>query len=195
MSINWKGNRPAAIDFETTGLEAGRHEIIQVAVVVLNDDLTVDESVAPFVENIRPEHPERSDPAAMATNGLDLEDLQQYEPADVVAEWLLRWFEGLRLLEGRKLVPVAHNWAFESAFLDQWLGAPLKERVFHYHARDTAAVVGYLRDRNLAGLQENNVGLSLSKICPYFGVSNDRPHDAYHDALACGELYRRLVTN
>lgn len=191
--MNFHGNLPAAIDFETTGLDPAEHEIIQVAVQPLTDDLFPHPIHPAFYETIRPVRPVTVE--AMAVNGLDLDALTAAPEAAEVAMWLDEWFNQLGLPADRKLVPIAHNWAFENSFLNAWLGAPHKERLFHYHARDTAIVCGYLKDKEIAGLHENRVSLSLTKLCVYFGVANEKPHDALSDARACAELYRRLTLN
>lgn len=194
MNIAWHGNKPVGIDFETTGLQSGYHEIIQIGIPALTSDLRPDPDHAPFYEHIRPEYPERQSKEVAEIHGIDMEWLMDTaEPASVVAEWLTEWFRSLELPEGKRLVPIAHNWAFESAHLDAWLGAAHKETIFHYHARDTMSVCGYLKDRNVAHLADNDASLSLSPLCKYFGIENDRPHDALSDAYACAELYRQLT--
>lgn len=194
LAINWNGNRPAGIDFETTGLQPGWHEIIQVGIAPMSDALEPPALEECFYEYIRPEHPERQDPEAAAVHGIDMEWLMDTAPsASEVADWLHEWFQSHNFPEGRKFVPIAHNWPFENGFLDAWIGSYHKEQLFHYHARDTAPVVGYLRDKNIPGVSEHLVSLSLGAVCNVFGVPNDRPHDALSDALACAELYRRLV--
>jgi DNA polymerase III epsilon subunit-like protein len=196
MSINWFGHVPAGVDFETTGLQAGYHEIIQVGVAPMKDDLSAPSLDECFYQYVRPEYPERQDPAAAAVHGIDLEWLMDTAPsADEVADWLREFFREQHFCEGKKFIPIAHNWPFENSFFDAWIGVVDKESMFHYHVRDTAVVCGYLKDKQVAGLAENNTSVSLTSMCSYFGIPNDRPHDALNDALVCAELYRLLVMN
>jgi DNA polymerase III epsilon subunit-like protein len=53
------GNLLASIDLETTGLKAGFHEPIEIAVVPLNSDFRPLEGVRSFYTTTRPEFPER----------------------------------------------------------------------------------------------------------------------------------------
>src|SRR3989304_985946 len=77
--VHLNGNLLASIDLETTGLRAGYHEPIQIAVVPLNSDIRPLEGVRPFYTTIRPEHPERQDGAGYV-HGLKIEDLIIHAP-------------------------------------------------------------------------------------------------------------------
>lgn len=188
----FNGHLPASIDTETSGLAPYFHEIIQIAIQPLDGELRPHPTIKPFVEYIRPGNPERFTPEALAVNNLTIEFLMDVgRDADDVADDLDAWFAQLNLPAGRKLNPIAHNWSFECGFLDAWLGAENRERLFHYHVRDTMPVCGYLRDRGVAGFADAP-SISLAKLCERFGIVNERPHDALGDALACAELYRRL---
>ena len=184
----------AAIDFETTGLIAGWHEPIQIAIVPLGKDLEpiITER---FYWRIRPNHPERASREASETHRLDLD--AEAPDEDTVADWLIEWISRLSRLPGLsygRLQPLCHNWAFESAFFNAWLGRPLVELLFGYHARDTVSVAAAINDRaTLCGEKVPFKSLSLKAICKRLQIVNDRPHDALGDAVATARVYRRLV--
>lgn len=190
------GNLLASIDLETTGRRPNRHEIIQIAVVPLDSDIRPLKDVRPFYHNIRPLHPERAEREASQIHGLKLEDLILHAPhPGKVADLLREWWERLDLPAGRTLVPLAHNWVFESAFLTAWLGIDEKQTLFHSHARDAFLLALSMNDRAaFAGekLPFNKVG--LGSLCNKFHVTNETPHDALSDALAEAEVYRTMVT-
>ena len=48
----------------------------------------------------------------------------------------VEWFERLDLPFKKGLVPLAHNWAFESSWLKEWLGITLFDEIWFSHARD-----------------------------------------------------------
>ena len=48
----------------------------------------------------------------------------------------VEWFERLDLPFKKGLVPLAHNWAFESSWLKEWLGITLFDEIWYSHARD-----------------------------------------------------------
>lgn len=72
--------------------------------------------------------------------------------SEKVADLLVEWFEKLELPFKRSLIPLAHNWAFESSFLKAWLGVDLVDQVFHSHARDTMLYAIALAYKIPAGL-------------------------------------------
>ena len=67
--------------------------------------------------------------------------------SEKVADLLVEWFERLELPFKKRLVPLAHNWAFESSFLKAWLGVEMVDQLFHSHARDSMLYAIALNDK------------------------------------------------
>jgi DNA polymerase III epsilon subunit-like protein len=190
-----RGNLLAAIDLETTGVQPGYHEIIQIAVVPLDSDFKPHEGVRPFYTHIRPEHPERESEQARQKHKIPMAELMLHAPTqDKVKDWLVEWFENLHLPFKRCLVPLAHNWAFESSMLKAWLGVAMVDQVFHSHARDSMLCAITLNDRAVArGENALFERVGLGPLCNKLGVINSNPHDALADCLAGAEAYRTLL--
>ena len=122
--VHLNGNLMAAVDLETTGTQPGYHEIIQIAILPLDSEFKPLEGVRPFYTNIRPNHPERETPAATQKHKISMSELLLHAPSsERVQDWLVEWWEVLDLPYQKGLVPLAHNWAFESGFLKAWLPA------------------------------------------------------------------------
>jgi DNA polymerase III epsilon subunit-like protein len=191
-----EGNLMAAVDLETTGTQPGFHEIIQIAVLPLDSNLRPLDGVLPFYTHIRPLHPERETPAATQKHKIPMTELLLHAPEqDRVADWLVEWFEALKLPFKRCLVPLAHNWAFESSFLKAWLGVPMVDQMFHSHARDSMLCAVSLNDRaTFSGLKKPFGHVSLGAMCTKLGIVNTNPHDALADCIAEAEVYRALLT-
>jgi DNA polymerase III epsilon subunit-like protein len=183
----------AAVDIETTGLIAGYHEIIQIAIVLCDDSLNPLDKT--FVYKIRPEHKERVDPKAMECNRLDLDELIATAPPQwVVAERLSEFVKSLNLPVNRNLVPLAHNWAFESAFMNAWLGLDHFQQIWYRRARDSMTYAASICDREeRAGRKRPFEQFSLEWLTKHFNVVNLRPHDAEFDTRATIELYAKLL--
>jgi len=193
--VHLNGNLLAAIDLETTGLKAGYHEPIQIAVVPLNSDIRPLEGVRPFYTTIRPEYPERQG-AAGYVHGLKMEDLILHSPdAGKVQDLLVEWWENLDLPFGKTLIPLAHNWAFESKFLQAWMGVELSSALFHGHARDAMLFALSMNDKSaFLGVPPPFPKVGLGSICKHFNIINPGPHDALCDAIAEAECYRAMLT-
>jgi DNA polymerase III epsilon subunit-like protein len=195
--VHLNGNLLAAIDLETTGLQAGYHEPIQIAVVPLNSDIRPLEGVRPFYTTIRPSYPERQEKSVGYVHGLPIEELVLHAPdAGKVADLLVEWWEKLDLPFGKTLIPLAHNWAFECKFLQSWLGVDLTSQLFFGHARDAMLYALALNDKAaFMGLPVPFNKVGLGSICKRFKVHNASPHDALSDALAEAECYRATAKN
>jgi DNA polymerase-3 subunit epsilon len=186
------GNIIASVDVETTGLVPGKNEIIQIAVVLLDNLLLPTNNV--FYTNIRPNHPDRLDPHSLAINGLGLDTLLEAPSQFRALDLFLEWIESLHLPLGRKLIPLAHNYLFEHGFLSAWMGPKCFDSVFHYHPRDAMMCALAMKDQlGLAGKQAPFKGVGLAELCKVYGITNDKEHDALADAIAEAHLYRTLL--
>jgi DNA polymerase III epsilon subunit-like protein len=190
------GNLLAAVDFETTGRRPGYHEIVQIAILPLDHNLDAHPDVPVFYMNIRPNHPERCERGAFAVHGLDVDLLMLHAPSqDRAVDLLCEWFNKLDLPQNRVVVPLAHNWPFESAFLKGWLGIDLVDQMFHSHGRDSMLLAAALNDRAFfTGEPIPFSKLSLIALCKQFGIVYEKAHDALADCQATAELYKRLLT-
>jgi DNA polymerase III epsilon subunit-like protein len=195
-SPHLNGHVLASVDIETTGRLAGRHEIIQIAVVPLDSEIRPLRGVLPFYLNIAPDHPETAEKQATKIHGLKLEKLgkecvTQWKAADVFASW----FDSLELPYNKRLIPLAHNWAFESAFLKNWLGLETMDMIWQSQPRDTMICAAMLND--WYGYFEDTrpmTSISLPNLCKQYGIKQTgKAHDALNDALACAELYKVLL--
>jgi DNA polymerase-3 subunit epsilon len=188
------GNLIVAIDLETTGLEPGYHEIIQVAVVPL--DAQYQQSAEAFYTFVRPAYPERQCVEARDRHHLPMEELLAAPDSERVQDLLMEWVDQLRrgMPAHCRLIPLAHNWVFEAGFLRTWLGTDLMNKVFHFQARDGMLFANSLNDREvLAGRPALFPRVGLDALGAQLGVINTRPHDALADCIAEAEVYRTLL--
>jgi DNA polymerase III epsilon subunit-like protein len=193
--VHLNGNVLVSIDLETTGLQAGYHEPIQIAALPLDADLRPLEGVRPFYTNIRPLYPERAESLTKHVHKLDLNELILHAPEpDRVADRFYEWFQKLDLPQSKNLVPLAHNWSFEFSFLRAWLGFDLQNEMFHGHVRDAMQFASNLNDRAaFRGEPQPFSSLSLTALCELLKIENQNPHDALADAIAEAELYRTML--
>jgi DNA polymerase III epsilon subunit-like protein len=193
--VHLNGNLIAAVDYETLGRRAGYHDLVQIAVVPLNSDLRPLEGVRPFYTPMRPRHPKRVERKAVQVHGLDIDELLIHAPDPKrVQDLFVEWHSQLELPFGKKLIPLAHNWAFEYGFTVAWLGIELTSELFYGHPRDSMLVAGYINDREaMLGNAPPFHMLGLKSMARKFGIINEKPHDAFHDAITEAEVYRTLV--
>jgi DNA polymerase III epsilon subunit-like protein len=193
--VHLNGNLLCAIDCETTGLQAGYHDIIQVCVLPLGHDLEPNKKVAPFYIDIKPMFPERADWAAMNVTKLEfskliIRALDPFRAADLFDTW----FQKLGLAFGKKIVPLAHNWPYDRGFITEWLGKESYDQFFHFHHRDLLTACLYINDRS-DHIQEPIPfpKLKLSYIAGLLKIPKFGAHDALQDCIATAKAYKHLL--
>lgn len=198
--IHWNGNQMCVIDTETTGLEAGWHEIIQICILPLDSNIKPRKNVLPFYIEMIPEHPERASPEAMRVNKLNFAQIAQRghdreKAKDLLDEWIKKLDLPYTSYGNRKrVIPLGQNYAFDQAHIKAWLGDETYDEYFAHRYRDTLQTANYLNDR--AGMHAEKVPFSKTKLgwlCNKLDVDNERAHDALSDCIATAEVYRKLL--
>jgi len=195
MSIqSMNGNILTAVDVETSGVWAGYNEIIQIAAVPLNHHFEPHPDMRPFYLNIKPDYFDRIEKEAVAKHRINPEDLKECPSQDRSVELFYEWFKGLKLPFGKRLVPLAHNFAFERGFLTYWQGVEGMQDVWQSHPRDTMTLAATINDLYVwHGRKQPFKYLNLVSLCKMFDIELDNAHDALADCLATAKLYAALM--
>ena len=138
------------IDVETTGLEAGYHELIDAGVIVTTIDGDI---VDRLFLRIMPDHPERLDPGAAAVNGFSVSRWRSLEA--------LAAAQGARTLNAflrqystdRQLIFTAFNVGFDQRFIMHFLNSHnlAFNTLFHYMVLDLPSMAWALGAKSLSG--------------------------------------------
>ena len=175
----------AFIDIETTGLNPDKHEIIEFGCVIVKQNkkeggiISLD-VIEEFEFKIKPKRIEDAEPAALRINKYD------------EAAWALAYdLEEVMPIIAQKTagaIMVAHNVAFDFAFLDKAFRTTGVENKMHYHKLDTISIA-------FAKLYKKaEIGrFSLESLSSYFGIENKKAHTALPDARVMFELYKKLM--
>lgn len=168
--------RLAFIDTETTGLDPFQHEIIEVAVILVEGGTIIYK----LHEKVKPEHLELADKKALEVNGYaaNPEAWARALPMHVVGPKILS------LLEGAVLV--GHNVGFDEMFLRQNLArAGVKGKV-PFHKIDTVTLVfEHLRPFGLKRV-------ALDSVRDFLGWSKEGAHTALKDTEDTKKLFELL---
>ena len=174
----------ASIDIETTGLQSGLHEIVELSVILHDENF---KPVETFTSKIKPMRPEIVEPEALIINNLSLSDLKDCATPAQVRNAFFDWHENI--IGNKKIIPLGHNYgSFDSQFLRYFFGH-FYDEIFHYKCRDTHALAQGLKD---CGLLELTQSLSLKNLCEKFAIPH-KAHSSYGDAMGALILYRALV--
>ena len=192
---NWNGNIVCVVDTETTGLDPRLNEIIQICVMPLDSNFKPRNDKLPFNLLIQPDRPENIDMAALKVNKITLADLMKFGYESLKAADLLdEYFDSLKLVPGKKIIPLAQNWPFDKEFLEMWLGTLNFQAIFDYHYRDTCSVAQYLNDRAVMRCEKPPFSkVNLSYLSSQLGVVNPAPHTALGDCQTTAAVYRGML--
>ena len=194
MLPSMQGNIPCAVDVETTGRLEGYHEIIQIACVPLNQHFEPHESMRFFYLNIAPDHPDRMSKEAERKHKLTPEFLSDCVSQEKGIALFEEWHQNLNLPFRKRLVPLAHNWAFEKGFLTHWLGLDYLDEVWYIHPRDSFTAAAFINDLFCwHGRNPPFNKLALTALTKRFDVQLDNAHDALADCLATAKLYAEFL--
>ena len=184
-----------AVDVETTGLTPYYHEVIEIAILPLNEDLTINADVLPFHQRVKPERWDTISAKALEVNGESRESLEN-NPTRVASLQNFAVWHQEHVHE--KLFPLAQNWTFDKSFIIAWMDPNrvldnVLDKYFHYQFRDTLAVAHFLCDRARAKNRAIPFArTSLTNMCKLMGIPHEA-HTAMGDATACANLYRKFV--
>lgn len=177
------------LDTETGGLDASRHSLLTLGLVVGDaagekDALEIAIKHDPYVVT----------GGGMKVNRIDLAAHHERAVSPAGALDQLDGFLNRHFGAMASITLVGHNIAFDRAFLGAFLesvGRPLEPR-FHHRTIDTHAVAAALRD---AGRLPADVKLSSDGLFAHFGIAvpEAQRHTALGDARATFELYWKLV--
>ncbi len=163
--------RYAVVDIETSGLSVRRHRILQIACVTVEDGRVVDE----WVSLVRLGWLRRVGPRQV--HGLSRRDLRGApRPAAVLTE-LARRLDGATF--------VAHNVRFDWPFL---VRAARRARV-QLPAAPQLDTLWLSRQLD----PERQLLHGLAAVAERYGIVNERPHDALHDARTTAALLPHLL--
>lgn len=167
-------SRFAVVDVETSGLSPKRHRLLQVAVVVVRADGTVEERWSSYV---RPRWWRLAHTGPTRLHGITRRHLRDGQPLAAVLEQLSTRVDGAVL--------VAHNAAFDAEFLRRG-------------AVRTGVRLAWAEELCTLGLSrrldaDRALSHHLADVCARYGITVDRPHDALADAEATAALLPHLL--
>lgn len=175
----------AFVDVETTGTDYDKHEIIELALIVVKQ--IEREGKGPKIEilgeyewKIKPERIEDADEQALRVNG--------YNEAD----WIFASDLSSVLKEFNKKAEsctfVSHNLVFDYSFVSKAYQKTGIENNMHYGKLDTISIAfARLYDAPQADK------FSLKFLCELLKVENAKAHTALADTRALVEVYKKLM--
>lgn len=187
------GYLPVVIDVETSGVEADKHALLEIAAMIVhcNDDnqLVVDETH--FATHVTPFDGSALDPKAMAINGIEIDHPFRLaiSEADMIKELDLFVRRALSVHHCRRAVLVGHNAHFDLGFLNAArirVDAMEKNPFHRFTCFDTATLAGAVVGKTVLAKALKETAL---------GYDKDEAHSALYDTRQTAALFCHLCNS
>ena len=166
----------AFADIETTGLDLETHEIIEIAVLAYNPNT---DEIKEWETKIAPSHIETASDVALRINGYT------NNPKSYATNLKSAMIKFNSLTEG--CIIVGQNINFDLSFIKKAMKELGISPNFDRRSLDLMSLVWFaVKDTGIPGI-------SLEKLCNYFGVCNVGAHTAMVDCRRTFEIYRKLA--
>jgi DNA polymerase-3 subunit epsilon len=187
-------------DVETTGLEVGYHEIIQLGACLYNDRWN---QISTFLTNIYPEHKDRFSIPASRIHELSIYDLdeapQLHDALDSFEQWILKNTGGGRQAGRNTLKNVmicGQSVTTDINFLKTAYSQIHLSWEFSHRVLDLFVLSNYF----FMILRANNINtpksLGLGAVAEYFGFERETEvHNALEDAVLTAKCLKIIIRN
>lgn len=184
------------IKTELTGPDPEMHEIIEVAVLPVDQLFEVHKEFPLFNMRMRPMEAQPFDDfkECRLTRPEIAQALLRAFDRDKVADLLQDWFESLKLPRGKKLLPLTYNYPMERQIMINWLGYDQYREIFSEDYRDIKVAAHFINDKNCCraepAVYSKQTASWLAKIHHIEPVERGT---AVSDAFMYAQIYKRML--
>lgn len=136
-----------AVAIKTTGPDAQKHILLEIAIIPLTATCSISKEVLPFNIIFKPDDQDLTRAEFSLDNDLVLKCLEQGQDKYEAAELFDKWFAKLRLPERKRIMVLAHDWASKRDFIKEWLQPTGFHNSFSHEYRDPQSIGLFLNDR------------------------------------------------
>lgn len=173
-------------DLETTGMDYVKHEIIQIAALLLDKNSLEEKQY--FESYIKPERIESADPEALTVHGIEYQSLQD-KPS--FAEVALKLEENFH---PDSVILSAYNTPFDVPFLRLAYSKTGRAMPYDLHSLDIWGLAyKYWSSGGFPVNPKKKVGFGLSDMAKVLGIEAGGFHNASTDVKVSAEVLRRLL--
>lgn len=172
-------SRPLAItDFEMTGLDSQRHEIIEIGLVLVNQKALKIKKILDL--KVEPQNLKTADPEALKVAGYNKKDWAKAVSVDTAIQKYLEIAKDGILCSWN----VANEWNF----LEAALRKTKLNRTLDYHSLDLFTF-SWMKLKN-SELKD----FGLRHVCKHLGIKPEpKPHRAINGAMKAYEIFKKLM--
>jgi DNA polymerase-3 subunit epsilon len=178
-------------DLETGGLFAKKNPIVEIAIVVLDQDMNIVEKYSTIINSTKNVNYGKDfiiGEQALKANGLTIADILQGESPSIVFKEVCELFKKYTLGRNKPIL-VGHNWRnFDSQFLEEFFNF-FKQDLYQYTEKfcyDTMWMARSKWPRDISNYK-------LGSCCEKANVELIDAHEALADTLATTELFKFFI--
>lgn len=183
--------RYLAFDTETGGIYPEQHSLLEVAFVVLDENLKVLDSLVMKLKDKETNATYKVTPGALAINKVNI--LEHNKESITYEQGKVKLLNFLEKNKEVKFTPLGHNIAFDFGFVyANLMPKEQLDKYVDYHAVDTSVIGNYLKDK---GIGPSGRKYSLKHWATFFGMEVDEKdlHSALDDVILTIEVYKRML--
>lgn len=175
-------------DTETTGLQAGHHEICSLGAIILDKNFVY--KTKGYMK-LMPNHWERAEPGALKVNGIDPKTWTASHSSNTESIEKMYEFIDKNKRKNEKIIPVGHNIGFDTGFLKALIKQVGSTWRFHYNEIDT---ISWMYQWSIVS-EEDVTDFRLGACCKRFGITLSNAHNASADAWATMQLAHAIIND
>lgn len=186
-------NRICAIDTETTDVDLLKAEAVELAIVPVRNDFSIEEHMKPLELIINPGKQALDDGSeALAFNKIGRDHiLKDGIPKEDVRGYIKGWMDANDI---SLIIPLAHNWVFDRIVMCRLIGTKATESLIYRRAKDSHSLAVSINDRyDFFGKKPPFSQTRLSFLADYFGICPEGAHRAKYDCIMTAQVYRELL--
>jgi len=187
MKDRFRGFMPVVVDVETAGLDAKKHALLEISIVLIEIEDDVFVAKNPLFEHVLPFEGAELDPASLAFNQIDPYQPLRYAVDEKIA--LERLFKSIRdalkKAQCQRAVLTGHNAWFDLLFINEATKRTNLKSPFHaFTCFDTAT---------LAGLMYGQTVLAKATLAAGIPFDTKEAHSAIYDAEKTAALFCKIL--
>lgn len=180
------------LDTETNGLDWTRHQILEIAFVLIH--LGTGEEIDSYASLVQINETDwaKSDPSSLKYTGITWEDTLQGKPITVIQKEITQMFKTHALRKGEAAF-ICQNPTFDRIFFSHLIATNLQEQMnLPYNWLDLASMHFALQIKH--GTNPNDISLSKDGIASYFRLPPEqKPHRALNGVRHLLACYKQAV--
>lgn len=134
------------VAIKTTGSDAQKHELLEIAIIPLTATLGVNKTILPFNILFLPSNDAITRAEYNLDNELILKCMEQGQDKYEAAELFEAWFAKLKLPPNKKIMVLTYDWAAKRDFIKEWLQPTGFKLTFSSEYRDIQPIGLYWND-------------------------------------------------